>query len=157
MRTWRFTSTLACPSTSRLSALPPSTSRLLLPSISQSLPSRSTSAPIQSSEISSPCAVAIRTYAAKSSSNKKKSPVVLVTGGLGQIGTELIPLLRSKYGPNNVIATDVRKTELPPPFYYLDILKISEMERLVVENNVDWLIHNARYLFFTYSQLPVTI
>ena len=33
---------------------------------------------------------------------------ILVTGALGQIGTDLTEALRKKYGQNNVIATDIR-------------------------------------------------
>ena len=32
---------------------------------------------------------------------------ILITGGLGQIGTELALLLRKNYGNNNVIVTDI--------------------------------------------------
>ena len=36
-----------------------------------------------------------------------KTPI-LVTGGLGQIGSELIPALRERYGADQVVASDIR-------------------------------------------------
>ena len=35
-------------------------------------------------------------------------PRILVTGALGQIGTELVDALRIKHGDNAIIATDLR-------------------------------------------------
>jgi hypothetical protein len=37
----------------------------------------------------------------------KQSPRIFVTGSVGQIGTELVATLRTKYGVNNVIASGV--------------------------------------------------
>ena len=34
---------------------------------------------------------------------------IIVTGALGQIGSELITKLRSEYGVENVLATDIRR------------------------------------------------
>ena len=39
---------------------------------------------------------------------------ILVTGSLGQIGTELVTKLREVYGRDNVVATDIRKPEGNP-------------------------------------------
>ena len=42
---------------------------------------------------------------------------ILVIGAAGQIGSELVPALRKKYGNDNVIATG-RKTPLPKILFY---------------------------------------
>jgi phosphoserine phosphatase len=39
----------------------------------------------------------------------QEPPRILITGSLGQLGTELARLLRSKYGVDNVIMSDIVK------------------------------------------------
>lgn len=36
---------------------------------------------------------------------------IMVTGAAGQIGSELVPVLKNKYGDENVIATDIIKSK----------------------------------------------
>ncbi|MHA2365825.1 MAG: NAD-dependent epimerase/dehydratase family protein [Candidatus Hodarchaeales archaeon] len=80
---------------------------------------------------------------------------ILVTGSLGQIGTELIPQLEKKY---NVIASDIRE---PPEeyqtqkFVHLDVTKFSEVEQIVQANNIDWIIHNACILSVKGEETPL--
>lgn len=77
-------------------------------------------------------------------------PRILITGSLGQIGSELILLLRKKYGNENVIGTDIRKLTRKgndnSPFYYLDVTNKQEFQKLIVELDIDWIIHNASIL-----------
>jgi threonine 3-dehydrogenase len=75
---------------------------------------------------------------------------ILVTGSYGQIGTELVGALRKKYGGENVIATGRKK---PPkilnengPYYHLDILDTTEIHSLLVNYDIDIVIHNASVL-----------
>ena len=84
------------------------------------------------------------------------SPRILVTGSLGQIGTELISLLRSKHGVENVVASDVR---LPSggtdgPFVYIDVLNYDTMAKAVVDNRIDWIIHNSSVISAVGEQNP---
>ncbi|MBN2335356.1 NAD-dependent epimerase/dehydratase family protein [Candidatus Bathyarchaeota archaeon] len=81
---------------------------------------------------------------------------ILITGALGQIGSELTPKLREKFGKENVIATDVREPKAPQdgPFDKLDVLKLDEMKRLVKEYDVDTVYHLAAILSATGEQKP---
>ena len=74
----------------------------------------------------------------------------LVTGSYGQIGTELVGALRKKYGGKNVIATGRKK---PPeiltkdgPYLHLDILDPNHIHSMLVDNDIDIIIHNASVL-----------
>ena len=74
----------------------------------------------------------------------------LVTGSYGQIGTELVGALRKKYGGKNIIATGRKK---PPeillkdgPYLHLDILDPNQIHSMLVDNDIDIIIHNASVL-----------
>lgn len=77
---------------------------------------------------------------------REGAPRILITGCLGQIGTELARLLRSKYGQENVIATDIRKA--PPsfmdegPFKFIDVTShasISKVRSFIISGATEWL------------------
>jgi len=78
-----------------------------------------------------------------------KTPHVLVTGSLGQIGVELVPALRAKFGGENVVASDL----FPPkcdigkgPFEVLDVTNREAYEAIIEKYKIDWVIHNAALL-----------
>lgn len=76
---------------------------------------------------------------------------ILVTGSLGQIGSELVTHLRDIYGDTNVIATDIRKIDGNPvveagPFETLDVLDPQKMSDIVKKYNCDSIIHLAALL-----------
>ena len=56
-------------------------------------------------------------------------PRILVVGCLGQVGTALVPALRSLYGVSNVVVSDVRrphpddKVFSETPFFHVDVTK----------------------------------
>lgn len=76
---------------------------------------------------------------------------ILVTGSLGQIGTELVAELRKRYGKENVIATDIRKPEgnLVVKSGIFEILDVTDYESFIgiaKKYNVDTIIHLAALL-----------
>lgn len=76
---------------------------------------------------------------------------ILVTGSLGQIGSELVTHLRDIYGNTNVIATDIRKMDGNPvveagPFETLDVLDPQKMADIVKKYDCDSIIHLAALL-----------
>ena len=79
---------------------------------------------------------------------------ILVIGSCGQIGTELVPALREKYGNDNVIATG-RRTPPPKklkeggPFIYLDALEIDALKKVLYEYEIDTIFHMASILSAT--------
>ena len=76
---------------------------------------------------------------------------VLVTGALGQIGTELVEALRQKYGHEAVIATDIRKAE---GCQILDVMDEKEINRLMVEEQITDVYHLAALLSATGEKNP---
>ncbi len=75
---------------------------------------------------------------------------ILVTGSYGQIGTELVAAMRKKYGGDNVVATGRKK---PPeilkkdgPYYQLDVLNTGQLHQLLVDLDIDIIVHNASVL-----------
>jgi len=76
------------------------------------------------------------------------SPRILITGATGQIGTELVPCLRKKYGVENVIASDLRcnSHQNDGPFVYTDVTNFDQLAKVVVENRITWVYHLAALL-----------
>ncbi|XP_017788861.1 PREDICTED: L-threonine 3-dehydrogenase, mitochondrial [Habropoda laboriosa] len=83
-------------------------------------------------------------------SSAEKSPRILITGGLGQLGTECAKLLRKKYGSENVILSDIIKPTEESlsngPFIFADILDFKGLQKIVVNYRIDWLIHFSALL-----------
>ncbi len=75
---------------------------------------------------------------------------VLVTGACGQIGSELTPALRERYGAGNVVASDI--ADPPPslrdggPFEYLDVTQREAIEEVVQRYRIDAIYHMAAIL-----------
>lgn len=76
---------------------------------------------------------------------------IMVTGALGQIGSELVMHMRNIYGNNNVVATDIRKLAgnqvvESGPFEVVDVLKAENMAAAAKKYNVDTIVHLAALL-----------
>lgn len=76
---------------------------------------------------------------------------ILITGALGQIGSELTRALREKYGVENVIATnnvDDGRSAIPQegPFELLDVTDYERFLEVARSHEVDTLIHLAALL-----------
>ena len=84
---------------------------------------------------------------------------ILVTGSLGQIGSELVMKLRDVYGASNVIATDIRETDsevvTSGPFETLDVTDGQKLYDITKRNEVDTIIHLAALLSATAEKNPL--
>ncbi|MEJ2084663.1 MAG: NAD-dependent epimerase/dehydratase family protein, partial [Acidobacteriota bacterium] len=61
---------------------------------------------------------------------------ILVTGALGQIGSELVLELRRRYGSDRVVASDIRVIQLDDagmdgPFEYIDCTHQRQIQEVV--------------------------
>jgi nucleoside-diphosphate-sugar epimerase len=84
---------------------------------------------------------------------------IIITGALGQIGSELIVKLRSIYGADNVLATDIRKTDSPViesgQFELLDVMDAERMHTLAKDFGADTMMHMAALLSATAEEKPL--
>jgi len=76
---------------------------------------------------------------------------VLVTGALGQIGTDLVEALREKHGGDSVIASDIREPEGQNSpqggrFVTLDVLDTDRISRVCQDEGVGTIYHLAALL-----------
>ncbi|MRG86296.1 L-threonine 3-dehydrogenase [Salinibacillus xinjiangensis] len=84
---------------------------------------------------------------------------ILVTGALGQIGSELVMKLREVYGADNVLATDIREMDCDVvhsgPFEILDVTDKNRMAELAKKHDVDTIMHLAALLSAKAEQNPL--
>jgi len=86
------------------------------------------------------------------------SAKILIIGACGQIGTELTQKLRSIYGTENVIASDIRKMDTPVvkdgPFEVLNALDFNQIEAVIEKYNIDDVYLMAALLSATAEKNP---
>ncbi len=84
---------------------------------------------------------------------------VLVTGALGQIGSELVQSLRSRYGGDHVVASDMRTDAAPEiceggPCEQLDVTDGKKLAEICDRYKVDTIYHLAAILSGVGEQKP---
>jgi dTDP-4-dehydrorhamnose reductase len=81
-----------------------------------------------------------------------------LTGACGQVGTELVPHLRSLFGVEAVVATDVRTPSehllKSGPFQHLDVTQLSALEQIIVDEGIGTIVHLAALLSATGEKNP---
>ena len=84
---------------------------------------------------------------------------ILVTGALGQIGSELVPALWERSGVEHVVASDIR---MPPgagrnhdgPFEHVDCTNQEQIREAVRRHNIDTIYHLAALLSAVAEERP---
>lgn len=84
---------------------------------------------------------------------------ILVTGALGQIGSELVPALRERYGTDRVISSDVRMPAPDAPashgtFEHLDCSRLRQIQDIVRRYDVGMIYHLAGLLSAVAEERP---
>lgn len=81
---------------------------------------------------------------------------IMITGALGQIGSELTTKLREIYGADNVLATDIRPASgSTGPSAVLDVTDAQKMHDLAKDFGADTLMHMAALLSATAEEKPL--
>jgi len=84
---------------------------------------------------------------------------ILVTGALGQIGSELVPELRRRLGTEQVVASDIR---MPPAgdasreltFEFIDCTRQSQLRAVIHKHEIDTVFHLAALLSAVAEEKP---
>lgn len=80
---------------------------------------------------------------------------ILVTGALGQIGSELVSTLRKNYGTSNVIGSDIRKRyDEEGPFEIVDVTNPNDLFEAAKKHDVDTIMHLAALLSAKAESVP---
>jgi nucleoside-diphosphate-sugar epimerase len=84
---------------------------------------------------------------------------IMVTGASGQIGTDLLKVLRGNHGDSNVVAADIQKIADPVsresgPFEFCDVTKREQIEDTVSKYDIDTIYHLAAILSATGEKNP---
>ncbi len=84
---------------------------------------------------------------------------ILVTGALGQIGSELVPALRERYGAERVVASDIKMVQAEElqgdgPFEYVDCTNQHQIQEAIRKFEVRTIFHLAALLSAVAEEKP---
>ncbi len=82
---------------------------------------------------------------------------ILITGALGQIGSELTLALKKIYGDNNVISSDLKKDQISSefsPYEILDVLDKNQLSTIIKKHRIDTIYHLGAILSATGEKNP---
>lgn len=81
---------------------------------------------------------------------------ILVIGALGQIGTDLVEVLREKHGASQVVAADLRQPDQPAgPFAQLDVTHRDQLRDVLTEHRITQVYNLAAILSAKGEQNPL--
>ncbi|GAB5466162.1 MAG: L-threonine 3-dehydrogenase [Candidatus Kapaibacteriales bacterium] len=81
--------------------------------------------------------------------------MILLTGGLGQIGTELISALNIRHGVENVVVTDLQDSpNIENRYHKLDVRDREGLRELFAKENITQIYHMAALLSATGEKNP---
>ncbi len=84
-----------------------------------------------------------------------KHSKILVIGACGQVGTELVDNLADRFGPERVIASDIRdQADFSVDYIKLDVLDRAAVKQVVIDNNISEVYHLAALLSATAEKNP---
>ncbi len=90
--------------------------------------------------------------------NRKRMKKILVIGACGQIGTELVLALRTRFGQDNVVAADVKSEATDAlksgPYKQLDALDKENVRAYIIDNQINEVYLLAALLSATAEKNP---
>lgn len=81
---------------------------------------------------------------------------ILVTGANGQIGSDLVAILRTKYGAARVVGSDLKLPGGEPagPHEIVDVTSYEQLHEVIKKHNIDTIYHLASILSATGEKHP---